>query len=180
MIVASLVDKSNTCSKLTICDISSIILKSIGRSNIASIYYERKSIMTLILNGRNYRAGRSEVSVFGHSALVVDDDVDLMVELRPMIEHVVRQAIDLGENIVSLKVNISPRLAVMLLANKNSMCRRHFATSLEGDDYIEIKKYFDIDGHSVDLWVIRDMNIDMELWNGNDLMIESLPMLDVC
>lgn len=136
--------------------------------------------MTLILNGRNYKTDGYSVTVFGHTEYRVRDDESQLIELQPMVADIVGQVIDSGDTIGSLRIKISPRVAGMLLASGQLTCHRHFTSALEGDDYIEIKNYFDVDGHAVALWIVRDMISDIELWNGSDPVVTNFPMFDHC
>lgn len=136
--------------------------------------------MTLILSGRNYKTDRDSVTVFGHTEARTYGDESPMIELQPMVADIVGQFIGFGDKIGSLKLKISPQVAGMLLASGQLLCHRHLTRAFEGDDYIEVKDYFDVDERSVSLWIVRDMPTDIELWNGQDQMVENFPMFNLC
>ncbi|MDN5819622.1 MAG: hypothetical protein L0H38_02610 [bacterium] len=131
--------------------------------------------MALVMSGRNYTAERGNVTVFGFVGDQSFGGETLMVDLQPMMSHVVAQAIEMGDEIKSLKIKISPQLATTMIVSGQLTYQQHFTSAFEGDDYIEIKNYFDVDTYSVSLWIVRDMISDVELWNGHRPMVDNIP-----
>lgn len=136
--------------------------------------------MTIVMTGRNYEASSNFVSIFGRQSYRDGRDESNMVEFQPMVAEIINQAIEAGDVLGSIKVMISPRIASMMLVSGQLVCHPHLATALEGDDYIEVRDFMVVGGHSVALRIVRDMEADIELWSGQDLMVDQLPMFDGC